>query len=792
MQPLSILSGKMKTIKDWIFSQLVYKSIGSSRPLPGNDSFFCEEPLDEEFGVRSPSHTESLRTPLPSGDIPTSADGNQQVTHSHNQVIVGNSNQCDYSTESTYRKNLDFLSEIENLEIKFLRLLHRIGHSNENVVAKVLYRLQLATLIRAEESDLKKYNFDVDGARAIAKKQEARGIPGLDFSFRVLVLGKTGVGKSATINSIFDQTKAETDAFQPATSQIREIMGEFHGIKITFIDTPGLLPSSVSNLRKNRKILFSIKRFIRKHPPDVVLYFERLDLINMGYSDFPLLKLITDVFGSSVWFNTILVMTHSSSSIPELPLSEYESYVAQCTDLVQHYIHMVLSDSRLENPVILVENHHQCKKNTSGEKILPNGKVWRSHFLLLCICTKVLSDANTLLKFRNGLELGSLKGTRLPSLPHLLSSHLKHQSFASPSPNEIDGSLSDMEEEDEYDQLPPIRILTKSQFEKLTKSQKREYLDELDYRETLYLKKQMKEETRKEQENNFSNDENVYDNEPVLLPDMALPLSFDSNLPVHRYRCLVSNDQYITRPVLDPQGWDHDVGFDGVNFEATTNLKKDIFASASGQISKDKHDLSIHSEFAAACTSPTGPTFCLGFDVQSAGNKELITTLRSDAKWSMKQSITSCGLCLSSFGRRPYVGAKLEEAISIGKRVKFVMSGGRMGGNGQVAYGGSFEATLRGKGYPVRNDKVNLIMTVLSLDGEMVLGSSFQSDFRLGRKMKMSVNANLNTRKIGQVCIKTSSGEHMEIALLAGFSIIKALLRRKRTDDLNKEQLESG
>ncbi|KAK9268381.1 hypothetical protein L1049_000130 [Liquidambar formosana] len=798
----------MKGIKDWVFSQLVSKSLVSSRPLSGSDSFFNEEPLDEECSDQGSAGTASSLAPRVPSETSRSSDSNQenQLHSPSQQVQIEDSYRFHQSNDEN---KLDPLAKIEGLQIKFLRLIRRLGQPQDNLlVAKVLYRIHLATLIRAGESDLKRANLRSDRARATAAEQEAAGLPELDFSFRVLVLGKTGVGKSATINSIFDQTKATTDAFRPATDRIQEVVGTVNGIKIAFIDTPGLLPSSTSNARRNRKIMLSVKRYIRKSPPDIVLYFERLDLINMSYSDFPILKLVTEFFGSAIWFNTILVMTHSSSPIPEGPDGypvSYQSYVTQCTDLVQHYIHQVVSDSRLENPVLLVENHPQCKTNTMGEKILPNGQVWKSQFLLLCICTKVLGDANALLDFRDCIELGPSRGTRLPSLPHLLSSLLRHRSVPNPrgGDNEIDeSSVSDTEDEDEYDQLPPIRILTKSQFERLTNPQKEEYLDELDYRETLYLKKQLKEESQRRRENKLSEEETLANDdssdnqdaspEVVLLPDMAVPPSFDSDCPVHRYRCLVTGDQWLVRPVLDPQGWDHDVGFDGINMETAMEIRRNIFASVTGQMSKDKRDFSIQSECAAAYVDPRGPTYCVGLDVQSSG-KDLIYTVHSNTKLrNFKYNLTECGVSLMSFGNKYYVGAKLEDTISVGKRMKFLMNAGRMGGLGQVACGGSFEATLRGRDYPVRNDRVSLTMSVLSFNKETVLGGGFQADFRPSRGMRMSVNANLNSRKMGQVCVKTSTSEHVEIALIALFSIFRALLRRKANEDLSREALEGG
>lgn len=737
-----------------------------------------------------------------------SSDGNQSNQHSSTMQQVPYTEFCQ-SQQNINERRKDPLAKIEDLQVKFFRLLERLGQSQENfLAAKVLHRMHTATLIRTGESDAKRVNLSISRARAIASQQEAIGVPQVEFSCRILVLGKTGVGKSATINSIFDQAKAATDAFRPATNCIQEVVGTVSGFKLTVIDTPGLLPFSTSNVKRNKRILLSIKRFIRRSPPDIVLYFERLDLLNAGYSDFPVLKLITEVFGTAIWFNTILVMTHSYSAILEGPdgkILNYESYVSQCTNLMQHYIQQAVSDSRLENPILLVENHPQCPKNIMGEKILPNGQVWRSQLLLYCVCTKILGDVNSILKFQNSLELGPLSIARMPSLPHLLSSLLRRHSVSNPSgmDDEIDEILlTDTEEEDEYDQLPPIRILTKSQFEKLSKAHKKEYLDELDYRETLYLKKQLKEEYRRHREKMLMKEQNLLNTdhtddqqappEPVLLPDMAVPPSFDADYPLHRYCCLDANDQWLVRPVLDPQGWDHDVGFDGINLETAMEISKNICALVMGQMSKDKQDFSIQSECTAAYVDPTGPTCSIGVDVQSAG-KDLICTVNGNTKLrNIKHNIADCGVSVTSFAKKYYVGAKIEDTVLVGKRLKFVMNAGRMEGPGQVAYGGNCEVTLRGGDFPVRNDNVSLTMTVLSSNKEMLLSGSLQSEFRLSRNLRTSVSANLNSRKMGKICIKTSSSEHLQIALIGVFSIFKALLRRKTAENTIKEAIYGG
>ncbi|KAI3901214.1 hypothetical protein MKW92_053775 [Papaver armeniacum] len=610
---------RMNSVKDWISSQLASNNL--SRTLPGNDNFIDDEPQDEEYEDRGANLIGSLPEPHVSPDTslqsPTANSDNQPPPQ---RALVDDFHFSKYNINGK-----DPLSKIKALQIKFLRLV------------RLLYRLHLATLIRVGESDLKKSSLPNDKLRAIATEQEVTGSPTLDFSLRILVLGKQGLGRV--------------------------------------------------NLRRNRKILLSVKRYIKRFPPDIVLYVERLDLINMGYSDSPLLKLITNILDLQF-------------ALPEGPSGNqvnYDSYVTNCSNLVQHYIHQALSDSQLENP-----------KNILREKILPNGQVWRPRFILLCICTKVLGDANALLKFRDDFQMDLLV------IPEMV--------------DETDVMLE--AEEEEYDQLPPIRILTKLQFEKLTEFQKNEYLDELDYRETLYLKKQLKADIQGTPE-------------AVQLPDIAFPPSFDSDHPTHRYRCLIASDQWLVRPVLDPQ----------------VGIMINLHASIMGQLSKDKQDFNMQTE-------------C--FDVQTSG-KDLVCTVRGDTSLrNFKHNTTGCGISVTSFGNRFYAGAKIDNSILIGNRVKLVVNGGGLGSAGQVAYGGSVETIIRGRDYPVRNDKVSFLLTVLSFNKEMVLG------------------ANLNSRNMGQICLKTNSSDHMEIGLIAVITMLRFLWKKVSGDFGNVEADDMG
>lgn len=762
----------MTSFKEWFSYQVVSKSLLSARPF----SFFYEESPDGEGGNQEVTSMSTLSTTAYSNDA------REDTLPVHPEPVAA---ECsDIAQYSIVDKNTDELTKVEALQIKFLRLIHRIGQSPANpVVSQVLYRLQLASLIRAGETNVKRSALKLDRAQAIASKFEAASQSDLDFSFKILVLGKTGVGKSATINSIFDQPMVPTDAFRPATNQIQEVTGTIKGIKVTVIDTPGLSPSH-HNQRRNRWILFQVKRFVRRSPPDVVLYLERLDAINRGYSDYRLLKLITDIFGTPIWCNAIIGMSHASSFPPEGPdgyTVSYESYVDQCSNLLQYYIHQAIQSTQLQNPVVLVENHPMCRKNAKGEKVLPNGQVWMSQMLLLCSATKVLGDVNTILRFQDSFQITKTK-TRLPVLPHLLSSLLHPRYSSEDEPSELFDGV-----DDEYDQLPPIRILTKAQYRKLSKEQRKAYLDELEYRETLYLKKQWNEEIKRRKENSHDEYRDDASQEVVQLPDITVPLSFDPDCPTYRYRCLMdSTNQWLVRPVLNSQGWDHDVGFDGINIDTSQEIQPNLKASFMGQLSKDKDEFNIQSECAAQYTDPNGLSVFTGIDIQSA-EKDLICTIHGDAKLkNLGCNTTGAGLTLTCLGKTCFAGAKVEDSISIGRRFKLVLNAGRVSGHGRVATGGSVEATVRGRDYPVRDDKVKFTASALSSEKEMVLGGGLESDFRVSHGGKLSVNASFNSRKLGQISLKFNTTEHTEIGLLAVVSLLQALFRSRRSHKIEE------
>ncbi|RWW35194.1 hypothetical protein GW17_00000014 [Ensete ventricosum] len=705
--------------------------------------------------------------------------------------------------------------KVELIKVKFLRLVYRLGHSPEDTVAaQVLYRLSLAEGIRSRQQISRA--FSLESAKKKALQLERDGTEGLDFCCNILVLGKSGVGKSATINSIFGEEMSQTNAFKPATSSVKEIIGTVDGVKIRVVDTPGLRASGMDQA-SSRRILTSIKKYTKRCPPDIVLYVDRMDTLTRDQNDLPLLRTITSTLGSSIWFNVIVALTHAASAPPDGPSGSplsYEVFVAQRSHAVQQSIRLAAGDMRLMNPVALVENHPTCRKNREGQKVLPNGQSWRPQMLLLCCSSKILSEANSLLKLQDASPGKLFGGFRLraPPLPFLLSSlmqsrpHPKLPAHQGGENEDSDMDLDDLsdaeqgEEEDEYDQLPPFKPLKKSQIAKLTKEQRRAYFDEYDYRVKLLQKKQWKEELRrlrqmknqqKVSQDDFGHADTVEDFDqdnapatvPVPLPDMVLPPSFDCDAPTYRYRFLEPTSQFLARPVLDTHGWDHDCGFDGVSLEEGLAVAGRFPAVLSAQVTKDKKEFSIHLDSSISAKHGENGSTLSGFDIQAVG-KQLAYTLRGETKFkTSKKNRSTGGISIIFLGETVATGLKFEDQLSIGKQVNLLVSTGAVRAQGDTAYGANLEVRLRDKDYPISQTLSTLGLSLIRAHRNLAVGANLQSQFAIGRSSKMSVRVGLNNKQTGQITVRTSSTEQLQFALVGIIPIAISIFRSMRSGE---------
>ncbi|XP_071690056.1 translocase of chloroplast 34-like [Rutidosis leptorrhynchoides] len=194
-------------------------------------------------------------------------------------------------------------------------------------------------------------------------------------SLTVLVMGKGGVGKSSTVNSILGERAVPVSAFQSDVPRPVMVSRERSGFTLNIIDTPGIVEGGYVN----NQVLDLIKRFLLNKTIDVLLYVDRLDSYRVDNLDKQLVKAITESFGKEIWRKGVVVLTHAQLTPPDC--LGYEEFLAKRSEAILKVLDSGARFKRRESlahnvPVVLVENSSRCNKNDNEEKILPNGVAW--------------------------------------------------------------------------------------------------------------------------------------------------------------------------------------------------------------------------------------------------------------------------------------------------------------------------------------------------------------------------------------------------------------------------------
>lgn len=182
--------------------------------------------------------------------------------------------------------------------------------------------------------------------------------------FTFMLAGRTGVGKSSTINSLLGTDIAPVGAYEPTTFEVKDFRLSRNGIDFIVYDTPGLCDDLEE--RGNDHLYISKMRNTIKEI-DCLWFVTRMDETRVTNDEKRAIRIITDALGPQIWQHSIILFTFATAQLP--PNQTFDSHIQNRMNVLRKEIAQYAGAINAESiPAVPVEN--------MPPKKLPDGSDW--------------------------------------------------------------------------------------------------------------------------------------------------------------------------------------------------------------------------------------------------------------------------------------------------------------------------------------------------------------------------------------------------------------------------------